>query len=211
MEYTEYTLPDHAVPGETPRFQPPGPVVPPGTYELVLTVDGKSYPQKLRVVGDPRVNSSSSDFAAQYDLSRQICDLMNDSAASFEALAPLQAQLTERKKSLAANSPKELADSFDEAQKQIDALQTGTEQAPGFGTLNRDLGRYLEMVQGGDVAPNESVRTAFHSSCEGYTKNVAAADKLASEILPKLGKLLRTDKAAPFAYKPPAAVTACAP
>ena len=29
LEYTEYTLPDHAVPGATPRFQPPGPVVPP--------------------------------------------------------------------------------------------------------------------------------------------------------------------------------------
>ena len=26
LDYTEYTLPDHAVPGETPRFQPPGPL-----------------------------------------------------------------------------------------------------------------------------------------------------------------------------------------
>ena len=41
LDYTEYTLPDHAVPGETPRFQPPGPLVSPGTYDLVLTVDGQ--------------------------------------------------------------------------------------------------------------------------------------------------------------------------
>jgi hypothetical protein len=211
LEYTEYTLPDHARPGETPRFQPPGPVVPPGTYELVLVVDGKSYRQKLRVVADPRVHISAADFAAQFDLSRRICDLMNDSAASFDALAPLQAQLTERKKSLSANAPKELVDSFEEAQKQIDGLETGSEQEPGFGTLNRDLGRYLVMVQGGDVAPNESVRTAFRSSCEAFTKNVAAADKLAAETLPKLGKLLSADKPARFAYKPPAAVAVCTP
>lgn len=204
LEYTEYTLPDHAVPGETPRFQPPGPVVPPGNYELVLTVDGKSYRQKLRVIGDPRVHISAGDFAAQFDLSRRIYDLMNDSAASFDALAPLQSQLTERKKSLSANSPKELADSFDDAQKQIDALETGTERAPGFGTLNRDLGRYLVMVQGGDVAPNESVRAAFHSSCEAYAKNVEAANKLASETLPKIDKLLSADGPARFTYRPPA-------
>ena len=209
LEYTEYTLPDHAVPGETPRFQPPGPVVSPGTYELVLTVDGKAYRQKLRVIADPRVHSSAADFAAQFDLSRRLCELMNDSAASFEALAPLQAQLKERRKSLSANSPKELADSFDEAQKQIDALETGSEQAPGFGTLNRDLGRYLVMVQGGDVAPNESVHSAFRSSCESYTKDVSAANKLASETLPKLGKLLSSDKLAPFAYRPPVGVSAC--
>ena len=209
LDYTEYTLPDHAVPGGTPRFQPPGPVVPPGTYQLVLTVDGKSYPQKLHVSGDPRAHISSADFAAQFDLSRRIYDLMNDSAASFDALAPLQVQLSERRKSLSANSPRELADSFDAAQKQIEALETGTEQAPGFGTLNRDLGRYLVMVQGGDVAPNESVRGAFRSSCEAYTKDVEAANRLASETLPTLGKLLSADKPAPFAYKPPVA-RACA-
>ncbi|HYA63329.1 MAG TPA: hypothetical protein VED66_08995, partial [Candidatus Sulfotelmatobacter sp.] len=212
LEYTEYTLPDHAVPGETPRFQPPGPLVVPGTYELVLTVEGKSYRQKLRVVPDPRVHMTPAEFTAQFDLARRIFELMNASAASFETFSPLRAQLADRKKSLPSGAPKELSDSIADAEKQIDALESGSEQAPGFGFLNRDLGRYLVMVQSGDIAPTESLRNAFRFSCQSYAKDVSAAAKLANETLPALGRLLATSKLAPLAYEaPPASVSACAP
>jgi len=53
LDYIEYTLPDHAIPGQTPRQQPPGALVPPGSYEAVLTVDGKQYRQKFELVLDP--------------------------------------------------------------------------------------------------------------------------------------------------------------
>lgn len=200
LEYTEYTLPDHAVPGETPRFQPPGPLVPPGTYELVLTVDGKSYRQKLSVVPDPRVQSTPADYTAQFELSRKLCELMEATVMSFQSISPLEKQLAERKKSLPADAPKELTDSIADLQKQISALQSGTELAPGFGTLNRDLGRYLEMLQGGDIAPTESARKSFQFSCEAYAKNIAAANKLASESLAALNKLVVAEKLAPLTF-----------
>jgi photosystem II stability/assembly factor-like uncharacterized protein len=212
LEYTEYTLPDHAVPGETPRFQPTGPTVPPGTYELVLTVDGKPYRQKLRLVADPRVHMSQADFDTQFDLSRRIWDLMNNSASSYSALGPLETQLAERRKSLSANSPKELSDSIAEAQKQLDALQTGSEAEPGFGTLNRNLGRYLEMLEVGDIVPNDSVRTAYRTSCEAYAKDAVAANKLAADTIPGLSKQLATEKLAPVTFTAPQSPTpSCAP
>jgi photosystem II stability/assembly factor-like uncharacterized protein len=212
LEYTEYTLPDHAVPGETPRFQPPGPVVPPGTYELVLTVEGKAYRQKLRVVPDPRVHSTASDYAAQFELSRSICELMEASATSFESLSPLRAQLADRKKSLPTSPSKDLTDSIAGVEKQIDALQSGTRLAPGFGTLNRDLGRYLVMVQGGDIAPTESARKSFRSACQGYAQNLAAAGKLTAGTLPALNRLFTVEKLAPLAYNAASApVPSCSP
>jgi photosystem II stability/assembly factor-like uncharacterized protein len=154
LDYTEYTLPDHAVPGETPRFQPPGPLVSQGTYQLVLTVDGKSYRQNLRVTADPRVHIAPTDYAMQFDLSRRIHELMNASAVFFKSLLPLQSEIADRKKALPAAAPKELSDAIQNAAKQIDALESGIDQAPGFGTLNRNLGRYLVMVQCGDISPN---------------------------------------------------------
>lgn len=212
LEYTEYTLPDHAVPHETPRFQPPGPLVPPGTYELVLTVEGKSYRQKLRVIPDPRVHIAQSDYAVQFDLSRRIWELMNISAASFEGLPPLRAQLAEREKSLSASAPKELSDSIADAEKEISALEFGSEQSPGFGTLNRDLGRNLVMVQSADIAPTESARKAFQSACAAFTTDLTAANKLASETIPALSKLLASGKLAPLQYTAPSAsVSACTP
>jgi len=212
LEYTEYTLPDHAVPGETPRFQPPGPFVVPGVYELVLTVNGRSYRQKLTVDPDPRIHISAADYAAQFALSRNLCGLMEASAASFHALVPLSEQLADRKKSLPANAPTELSDSLAQAQKQLDALQSGADQAPGFGTINRDAGRYLEMVQAADVAPTESVRKLYRSTCEAYSKNLADGRKLATETLPGLNKLLQAQKIAPITYAPPSPpAPACAP
>ena len=212
LEYTEYTLPDHAVPGETPRFQPPGPLVPPGIYELVLNVEGKSYRQRLTVVADPRVHISQADYAAQFDLSRRIWELMDASAAAFQTLSPLQQQLADRKKALSASPSKELTDAIAAAEKEFDALETGTELAPGFGTLNRDLGRYLVMVQGGDIAPTDSARKALQSSCDAYSKNIIAANKLATETLPLLNKLFAAEKLAPLAYTPSSSpVSACTP
>jgi photosystem II stability/assembly factor-like uncharacterized protein len=212
LDYTEYTLPDHAVPGETPRFQPPGPFVSPGTYDLVLKVDGKTYRQKLRVAGDPRVHIASADYAAQFDLSRKLCDLMEASASSFRNLSPLEEQVADRKKSLPTSAPKELNDALTDAQKQIGALQDGEELAPGFGTINRNSGRYLEMVQAADIAPTESVRNLYKFTCEAYAKSVTARNKLTAETLPALNKQLEAQKQAPLTYTPSSAPTlSCTP
>jgi photosystem II stability/assembly factor-like uncharacterized protein len=190
LDYTEYTLPDHAVPGETPRFQPPGLLVSPGTYDVVLTVEGKSYRQKLAVDPDPRIRISPADYAAQFDLSHKLSDLMEASATSFRDFAPLDAQLAERKKSLPAASSKELTDALTEAAKQVDALETGGNLVPGFGTINRDASRYLEMVQAADMRPTESVQKLYQATCEAYGKNVAATNQFAIGTLPALNKLL---------------------
>lgn len=212
IEYTEYTLPDHAVPDDTPRFQPPGPLVPPGTYELVLNVEGKSYRQKLRVVADPRVHISPADFDAQFDLARRIAGLMKDSAASFEPLVAVHEQLAERKKSLPANAAKELTDAVADAEKQLNAVQTGSDEAPGFGTINRDLSRYIVMVESGDMAPTDSLRTAFRTACDAYTTSQTAAHKLAADTIPSLNKQLVAAKLSSVSFgELTSASSACAP
>ncbi len=212
LEYTEYTLPDHAVPGETPRFQPPGPFVSPGAYDLVLTVNGKSYRQKLQVIPDPRIHISASDYAAQFSLSQKFCDLMEASAASFHGVAPLDEQLVARKKSLPTNAPKELTDAFANAEKRADELESGNESRPGFGTINRDAGRYLEMVQAADIAPTDSVLSLYKHTCDAFTADTSASQKFATDTVPALNKLLESQKLAPIHYTPaPVTAPSCTP
>jgi hypothetical protein len=202
LEYTEYTLPDHAVPGETPRFQPPGLLVSPGTYNLVLIVEGKSYRQQLHVNADPRIHIAAADYASQFDLSHKLWDLMEVSATSFSDFALLDTQLVDRKKSLPAGVPKELTDALADVEKQADLLESGSGQAPGFGTINRDSGRYLVMVQVADIAPTESVQKLYLFSCEAYGKAVAATAKLAAETVPALNKLLEAQGLAAVSFAP---------
>jgi len=54
------------------------------------------------------------------------------------------------------------------------------------------------MVQGGDMAPTDSVRQLYRYACEAYAKNVAVANKLADETLPSLNKLLEAERLAPL-------------
>jgi photosystem II stability/assembly factor-like uncharacterized protein len=205
LDYTEYTLPDHAVPGATPRFQPPGPLVPPGSYDLVLMVDGKGYRQKLRVLPDPRVHISAADYTAQFELSRKLCQLMDASAASFHSVSQVHEQIEERRKSVPRDFSQELSDAFAKAAKQIGELESGSGEAPGFGTLNRNLGRYLVMVQGADIAPTQSARAAYLMACQAYHQDVAALSTFSGDTIPALNKLL------PQSVSPLAAVPATAP
>ena len=68
LEYTEYTLADHAVPGLTPRQQPRGPLVVPGKYTVELRYAGQTLRQPLTIELDPRVTASQSDLTEQRDL-----------------------------------------------------------------------------------------------------------------------------------------------
>src|SRR5262249_29527373 len=65
LDYIEYTLADHSIPGETPREQPNGALVVPGKYSVVLNVDGQTFIQPLSITFDPRVRVSQSDLEQQ--------------------------------------------------------------------------------------------------------------------------------------------------
>ena len=86
LDYTEYTLADHAIPGKTPREQPQGPLVVPGTYTVQLSVAGQTYSQKLTVELDPRLKVSSADLQQQLDLERQIARGMFSSYHAYSAV-----------------------------------------------------------------------------------------------------------------------------
>ncbi|MGB6521937.1 MAG: hypothetical protein WBE83_09210, partial [Candidatus Cybelea sp.] len=80
---TAQDLPISAVPHDTPRT-PEGLLVPPGTYVVRLSVDGKLSEQRLVVLMDPRVSISREALATQYALSRRLESLMNRSFADQE-------------------------------------------------------------------------------------------------------------------------------
>jgi hypothetical protein len=71
----EHEYPISAIAGDTPR-EPLGPFVPPGTYSVKLTVDGKVITRPLTVKMDPRVAMSDADLAAQFALLQRITEAL---------------------------------------------------------------------------------------------------------------------------------------
>ena len=165
----------------------------------------------FHVYPDPRVHSSPADYAAQLALSRKVCALMEETARSFNAVLSLHQEFNIRKKSLAANPAKELTDALADLEKRFHALEDGEADAPGFGILNRDLGHSLVMVQSADIKPGESAYRAVAGACSANAANIAAWNKLNSDTLPALNKLLAAAPVSALPIAPPATALACNP
>lgn len=192
LDYIEYTLADHAIPGETPRNQPQGPLIVPGEYEVALTVNGKTYRQPLTVKLDPRVHVSQSDLVRQLELEKAINSWIAISYTAHNQVSDMRAALTDREKALSADST---ANDALQAIKSLDGelvnLESGTSLEPGFGLVNRDLARLAVMVGSGDAAPSQTAKTAAQESCECLSKVLARWETANGHTVDALNSLLQ--------------------
>ncbi len=72
---------------------PNGAYVVPGTYRVVLTVDGKSYQQMLVVKNDPRSKATQADLVEQFNLSNKAQNLLWQNHAVINQILDLRHQL----------------------------------------------------------------------------------------------------------------------
>jgi photosystem II stability/assembly factor-like uncharacterized protein len=161
LEYTEYTLADHAIPYDTPRQQPQGPLAVPGDYTVELTVGGQTYRRPLTVKLDPRVHASQADLEDQLSIARQVTDAMELSYREFKTVAAFRKTLAEAKKGWQSGAEREpVKSAIQDLEKKLDAIDKGTQKEPGFGPVNRDLTRLISAVESADVRPTDPVRNA---------------------------------------------------
>ncbi len=74
--------------------EPEGPLVLPGEYKIVLTVDGKSYSQMLKVRMDPRVHVSRTALRDQLSLALGIWNAMAEENALIKEVDTLNSQIS---------------------------------------------------------------------------------------------------------------------
>jgi len=210
LDYIEYTLPDHAVAGQTPRDQPPGPLAVPGSYEVVLTVDKQVFRQPLVLILDPRLHRSQFDLEAQLNLARDIDRWMDIAFKSYGDVSALRLALGARLKALANNSAaKDGSETAESLDKQLRLIADGTDAEPGFGSVNRDLARFVTMIQSGDLRPAPSARANAIGACEVLKKNLAGWRKINSEILPGINTLFEKYKLTPLSIVTPTTDLIC--
>lgn len=174
IAYTEYTLADHAIPGETPREQPEGPLVAPGEYTAALTVNGQTIRQTFQVIADPRVGISQADFEEQLDWARRITEAMGTSFEVFHQIGTLRYEAEQRLAALGSNAQaKETVDAVRRLDEQAGLVAAGTRTEPGIGTANRDLNRVFSMIESGDMRPSDSMRKAVMDTCQALAKSLA--------------------------------------
>jgi photosystem II stability/assembly factor-like uncharacterized protein len=211
-DYIVYSDVNHVILGKTPRNYPLGPQIVPGTYEIALTVDGKTYRQPLIVKMDPRFTVSQADLAAQLALEQKIARGMSASAEAYHQVIALQDALAGRQKSLAANpSAKKAADAAEEFSKKLDALEEGSFRDPGFAGVNQELAEWIDLIETGDSRPTPSAYNVVAATCKSLDANEATWRRLVDHDLPALNRQLEKARVAKLPNPPAAASTSCGP
>ncbi len=83
--------------GPDARGRPAGisPLVPPGTYQVRLTVDGQTFTESFELLKDPRVSATKEDLTAQFDLLVQVRDKLVDNNTGLSRLRSVRSQVDE--------------------------------------------------------------------------------------------------------------------
>jgi hypothetical protein len=167
LEYREYTLSWHAIPGKTPRTTLLGPMVLPGTYTVKLTANGHTSTQPLVVVQDPRITITPAALAAQFRLQQR---MVAGLAATYHAMNYIQ----KVRATLAARTG-------DGAVQALDSALASLAGGPaGFGIAHRDLGRRLSDQLVADMEPTPSVVAGVDVPCASIDKALDELRRLQS-------------------------------
>jgi hypothetical protein len=94
---------------------------------------------------------------------------------------------------------KEASETAAALDKELGEIQDGTNAAPGFGSVNRDLARYVTMIQGGDLRPAQSAAVSAGIACTALTKDLARWRTINAERVPAFNQVLKQAKLPPLA------------
>ena len=177
LDYREYTLNWHAVPGRTYRSTIVGAMVPPGTYTATLSAGGRTYAHKFTIVRDPRVTASPAALAAQFRLQQR---MVAGLTASYDAVNYVDALRTAVAAHAATVSPGPL-------DAELAALVTN-----GFGIVHRDLGRRYSDQFIADAMPTASVIAGVDEPCKQLDATIARLATLQTTTIADVSARLAT-------------------
>src|SRR5262249_51674207 len=212
LQFVEYTLADHAIPGATPREQPEGPLVLPGEYTIELSGGGRRDRKTLVVRPDPRVKASAAELAAQFDLTERVLDMLAVTYSGWTSLRDLRATIPDPTKALAgAGEAAEAREGIEGFDKKIDAIQNGSSAAPGVGIVNRDAARLYEMLVSGDAQPAQPLVAAIGESCQALATALESWRRVAADDWPAIDATLTRMKLSPLGDAAAPATPRCEP
>lgn len=136
---------------------PRGPQALPGSYQLRLTVNGKSYTQPFKLVMDPRVAVSAQDLHQQFALASRLSDVLR---RGDQALAQIHERY--QQSSLQGDERKQLA----EIEPPANARQRNGK--PSLSSLAGNVAQLMVAIESADAAPT--------------TPQAAAAEQLMAQV-----------------------------
>ncbi len=194
----DHEYPISAVYRDTPR-EPRGALVLPGDYTVKLEAGGQSASQPLTVIMDPRIKTPQSELLAQLTWSLKLSQLLRD---DFDTLSQVRA-LREQAKSLSTKSGVSVESKA--ALAKLDETLASLAGAEGrhlrgrhagslsedLGSLNSELARVFQIVQGSDNAPTTQAIAAANSLANALQVQLQTWKEVSRTQLPAVNRQLQ--------------------
>ncbi|MEQ8413273.1 MAG: glycoside hydrolase [Imperialibacter sp.] len=169
MHYTQLETPGRfsiAAIYQNSAPEPDGPFVLPDTYNVKLTVDGKSYSQPITIKMDPRVKTSKVDLQKQFFLSMACYETRKKSLALLDEMEKVS-------KNLEAGKGKSKSQAATASQMQRELMGA-----------DRRLSRLMSILQENDMTPTTSTAKAVKQYVDVVAKQATdwAAFKKTNKI-----------------------------
>ena len=160
-----------------------GPRVVPGTYEVRLTVDGKTSAQPLKVVMDPRSVANSAELERQYELGRQMFAESIRSQKALTEIRAAQARLTSVGEKSEEQSEKAKALQLQETLGKILA-GTGSRSADAMGleSASSEINSALHVVESGDRAIPSQALAVFEEAERALKLRLSEWDQIMTTL-----------------------------
>ncbi|MGA3235006.1 MAG: glycosyl hydrolase [Bryobacteraceae bacterium] len=167
-----------------------GPLAAPGTYQVRLTVDGKTQTQSFAIKKDPRLDTTPEDYAKQLTLALQVRDKLSETNEGVIRIRELRKQLDE----YAKRDDKRVADAAKALIGKLTAVEEELYQTKNRASedplnypikLNNKLAYVMGVVESSDNQP----------TAQSYMVYEDVATKVNGEMK-TLNGLLTTDLAA---------------
>ncbi|HET7251640.1 MAG TPA: hypothetical protein VFI79_17480, partial [Gemmatimonadales bacterium] len=172
----------NANPGLTPP-SPQGPLVPPGTYTIRLTVAGTEYRRPITVVNDPRSPAGLADVQVQYGLQAKTVAGMRASWDGYQQVAAARAAVVADTVSTLPAVVVTAAKTLDstlaavggnpDGGRGFGGFRAGPPPPPTFVGVNGTLGGQINALETADMAPTPAMLAAYEATCRDLTKAAA--------------------------------------
>ncbi|MGH9594634.1 MAG: hypothetical protein ACRD5L_16205, partial [Bryobacteraceae bacterium] len=160
------------------------------TYQIKLTVDGKTYSAPLVVAKDPRVKTTQADFDKQYQFALELRGRVNDVNNTVNLIRSTRKTLDERKQA----NPSQ-ASAIDAIEQKMAGIEEQLIQVASVTRwaglvypieLDAQYGDLMNVVESADSAPPAQVYQVFQSY-ETKRIKLMAEWKSAQEEIARLG------------------------
>ena len=164
-----------------------GPIAPPGTYKIILTVDDKVYNSSIDLIKDPRIEVSDEDIDIQFKFAMEIMnqtDLANKKVIEIREIKERITQDIENQKTSNRKKISSILSKLEMIESSIYQVKNQSGQDPlNFPIkVNNRLAYLRKSVESGDGLPTTGSREVFRVLKEELSGYISRLDKVKLEI-----------------------------